>query len=207
MTYNIDERLSKLERRKNLEDIKPENVAKVHKMMLLEDFLEQKEIYPEIKAAGLAKSIGTSLSTINRTRKDLGVKSFYRYDIPVNKSTRTKKEVEVTRPSFKYSDCNKEFKSKPAMASHSRVHSKKTTTEIKSGGLVDDPLEQYINHRPEHEKVEENRAREAATVRILKTTVEKYNKNVKQNSDAEKEIEFDEQTKKDLEERRSNFSK
>ena len=163
MSNTIEERLSRLERIKSLENVKPENITKVHKMMLLENFLEQKEMHPNVKAAGIAKSIGSSLSTINRTRKDLGVKSFYQYDIPVNKVTRLK-EVDRKQESFKCSDCNKDFKSKPAMASHKRIHSKKSIrkapAEIKSAGRMEneDELEQSVKHRPEHVTLDEARA-------------------------------------------------
>ena len=69
----------------NRKDQTIHDITNDYKKRTCVEFLHAKSKLPKTtKAAVVAKTIGTSMSTVNRTKKDLGAKSFYQYNIPTN---------------------------------------------------------------------------------------------------------------------------
>jgi hypothetical protein len=48
-------------------------------------FVQAKEEHPELTKPQICKMIGISDSSLKRIMKDLNMKSFYRYEVPVNR--------------------------------------------------------------------------------------------------------------------------
>jgi transcriptional regulator with XRE-family HTH domain len=67
-------------------------LKKVTQMNTMVQFVTLKSENPNLTQTQLAKKMGVSKSTLYRTQKDLGMPSFYRYDVPM----KTKKAVELT---------------------------------------------------------------------------------------------------------------
>ena len=85
--------LNKLEIIKSLKDFDGKSMRLFPKVNTVMKFIEAKEEEPHLTEYQLCKKIGTSVSTLTRIRKDLGISSFYRYDVPLKKKT-VKHELE-----------------------------------------------------------------------------------------------------------------
>ena len=65
----------------------PDLISRQYKLSQIARFMEAKEANPTLKQKELARLLDVSESTIKRTRKDLNMKSPYRYDISLPKKT------------------------------------------------------------------------------------------------------------------------
>ena len=77
--------LNKLEILNSLKNLDTKTIRLLPKVNTIMKFIEAKEEKPNLTEYQLCKKIGTSVSTFNRIRKDLGISSFYRYDVPLKK--------------------------------------------------------------------------------------------------------------------------
>ncbi len=75
---------------KTLSSIQPEHIRKYDRMDIVIKFMQAKKEHPDYNKNQLCSSIGVSDSYLKRVMKDLGIKSFYRHDIPINKKNNTK---------------------------------------------------------------------------------------------------------------------
>ena len=82
--------LSRMERIDTYSNLDPNKIMNSYKMELIDRYLQEKTMHPELHSKALCKTLKISSSTINRTRRDLGLKSFYQYDIPLNKKVSKK---------------------------------------------------------------------------------------------------------------------
>ena len=88
---NTNEAIDRLLSIKQLSELKPDDIRKVHKMMLVENILSERDENPNINLEQIAKKMNVSVSKIQRTRQDLSLPSFFRYDVPMkSKSTKSK---------------------------------------------------------------------------------------------------------------------
>jgi hypothetical protein len=71
----------------------PNSMKKLFQLNTMYQFATAKNQNPKLNQSQLAKMIGSSKSTINRTRLDLGMNSLYRHELPL----KTKKTVELTK--------------------------------------------------------------------------------------------------------------
>jgi predicted DNA-binding protein (UPF0251 family) len=76
----------------DLGDMSPDKIKRFYQMKDIIKFAQLKSENRGVKQAELAKKMGTSKSSLQRTRKDLNLSSFYRHDVPV----KTKKPVKLT---------------------------------------------------------------------------------------------------------------
>ena len=76
----------------------PNIINEHYKLEILAKFNEARLANPNIKSNELAHMIGTSDSTLKRIRRDLAIKSPYRYDIPIKNKSKKKDENEDTKP-------------------------------------------------------------------------------------------------------------
>ncbi len=88
-----------------LDKINSESLVKNQKKKKIVQFLIQKDLQPNLTAHQLAKQVNSSLSTINRIRTDLNLKSFFRYDTPTKKTKILKPE----EGQYSCSDCQRGF--------------------------------------------------------------------------------------------------
>ena len=95
--------MSFLDEYKNVQDFNPDIFRRFSKLKILDDFTKAKSSNPTLTQDQIAKKIGTSVSTLNRIRQDLQLKSFYSYDVPMKKSNKVHKEED--KKSCNY--CNK----------------------------------------------------------------------------------------------------
>jgi hypothetical protein len=75
---------------KTLSSIQPEHIRKYDRMDVVVKFMQAKKEHPDYNKNQLCSSIRVSDSYLKRVMKDLDIKSFYRHDIPVNKSNKKK---------------------------------------------------------------------------------------------------------------------
>src|SRR5215469_17517082 len=83
---------------KTLSSIQPEHIRKYDRMEVVIRFMQAKKDHPDYKKNQICALIGVSDSYLKRVMKDLDIKSFYRYDIPVHRR-RSKKEQKVGQKS------------------------------------------------------------------------------------------------------------
>jgi hypothetical protein len=72
--------------------IEPEDIRKNLKMKKVLQFVKSMEENPNLNKNQICKKIGISNSSLKRNMKDFNIKSFYRYDVPANKSKKIKDE-------------------------------------------------------------------------------------------------------------------
>jgi hypothetical protein len=89
---------------KTLSTIQPEHIRKYDRMDIVIKFMQAKKEHPDYKKNQLCSLIGVSDSYLKRVMKDLDIKSFYRHDIPVNKSNKKKPNKNSERESHETSD-------------------------------------------------------------------------------------------------------
>ena len=95
---------------KNLTLLSPEEVRYADKMNTVLKFLKMKRDSPYLKKQELCDAIGISDSTFKRICKDLGIGSFYRHKVRINKSqTEALDEIDqilkkLTNPKLKFID-------------------------------------------------------------------------------------------------------
>src|SRR5258708_4959634 len=80
---------------KDIENIDPNNVFKVVKLQNVMNFANEKIEYPGLTKAQICGKLNISPSGLDRSMIDLNMKGgksggFYRYDIPVKKSQKSK---------------------------------------------------------------------------------------------------------------------
>ena len=75
---------------KSISTIEPDNIRKYDRMDVVIKFMQGKKEHPDYKKNQLCALIKVSDSYLKRVMKDLDIKSFYRHDIPVNKSNKKK---------------------------------------------------------------------------------------------------------------------
>lgn len=140
---NFDEvsHLNNLNSRKN---ITGHDVTRDSKLRLLTKYEQQKIKYPNLSNEDLCKSINSTSYEMNRIKKDLGIDTSKKYDIPSGKG----KKLDPNQFGEQYKNlvgkgkvvsddlicvqCGKNFKNKSGMLSHIRSHNKKShdTTEL-----------------------------------------------------------------------------
>jgi hypothetical protein len=89
---DIIQNIALLEKIDSVANMDPNSIKKVFQLNQMLEFATLKSQNPRMKQADLCKQMGTSKSVLQRTRKDLGMSSLYRHDVPL----KTKKPVELT---------------------------------------------------------------------------------------------------------------
>ena len=89
---NVFQRLSMIN---DIKDLSIEDIKKLHKFKLMESVFDEKEKNRKLTLPQIAGKLGTSVSSISRTRKDLGLNSLFKYDVPLKNSK--KKESNVSK--------------------------------------------------------------------------------------------------------------
>ena len=125
--YNESVDLDSIQDRSNLS---VESLVRDYKLRTIAGFLHNKRDRPDLNIKQLAKLTHTSVSSLSRIRKDLGVQSFYKYNVPRNKTiTHSSNIVQVKADNVNKCDvCSKECKSKSGLKSHLKSH-----REVKGG--------------------------------------------------------------------------
>ena len=72
----------------NRTGLKLHDIVDDYKKQQITAFLEQRKKNPTLKAAEIAKAIGSSKSSVSRILRDFGEKSLYRYTIPKYKKSK-----------------------------------------------------------------------------------------------------------------------
>src|SRR3977135_26261 len=86
MSYNLDD----VQRRSTID---PNDILKHSKMLLMLKYQQAKEANPKLTQDQLCSLIGTSKSTIYRSRTDIKMDSPHRYSIPMKHSRSSTKPV------------------------------------------------------------------------------------------------------------------
>ena len=76
---------SKLNSMSMIGNFNPDLLHRTYKLNLMNEFMNAKLNNPKKTQDQIAKSIGTSVSTIQRIRRDIDMQSPYRYDRPLTK--------------------------------------------------------------------------------------------------------------------------
>ena len=76
-------------------EIDPNAFSKVYKLQIIKDFTAIREKNKKLNQEQICKLLGTSVSTIIRIRKDLNIPSPFRYTVPINRKSRTKKKIDL----------------------------------------------------------------------------------------------------------------
>ena len=88
MSYNLDDVQCR-------STIDPNDILKHSKMLLMLKYQQAKEENPKLTQDQLCSLIGTSKSTIYRSRTDIKMDSPHRYSIPMKHSRSTRKQEQV----------------------------------------------------------------------------------------------------------------
>jgi hypothetical protein len=126
---------------KALSTIQPEHIRKYDRMDVVK-FMQAKKEHPDYNKNLLCALIGVSDSYLKRIMKDLDIKSFYRHDIPINKTYKKKsnKNNEKNHTSVRIEDTIIKSKNK-----------RESSKNIKGGGknpegdITDEYIDKLIN--------------------------------------------------------------
>ena len=88
-TKSIEDRLLDISK---LEDMNPDSIRKMYKLKTVLDYLDAKDKNKKLTQKSLCDSLGISRSTLFRTRRDLGMSSLNRYEVPVTTEAQRKKD-------------------------------------------------------------------------------------------------------------------
>ena len=86
-----DKTLTKLSAIKNV-DLNPQDLVRLKKISLIDNVLDYKEANPKATLKSIAEALHVTPSRITRTRKDLNIKPFNRYDVPTKKKPPTEEQ-------------------------------------------------------------------------------------------------------------------
>ena len=134
--YKMD--LNKLEILHSLKNLEPKTIRIFPNVNTIMKFIEAKEEEPHLTEYQLCKKIGTSVSTLTRIRKDLGISSFYRYDVPLKKQKEVFEEEWKDPKEQKYNPPSKKISSK-----------KSRNKNVLGKGKIDNNSQNTINEERE----------------------------------------------------------
>ncbi len=145
---------------KALSTIQPEHIRKYDRMDVVIKFMQAKKEHPDYNKNQLCALIGVSDSYLKRIMKDLDIKSFYRHDIPINKTYKMKpnknseqNHIHETETSDRIEDIiiknpkDTKIKSKYKRESSKNIKGggKNPEGEVKGSLSTDDITDEYID--------------------------------------------------------------
>jgi hypothetical protein len=132
----------------------PNLLNKHFKLEQVARFNELRLANPRLKQNEIAHLMGTSDSTLKRIRKDLGLGSAYRYDIPVFTSKKKINEEDKVKEENPKKTRGRKKKSETIQLTNNRNRSKTPNKKDDYGGTEELPRETYVND-DESEDIEE----------------------------------------------------
>jgi hypothetical protein len=134
---------------KTLSTIQPVHIRKYDRMDVVVKFMQAKKEHPDYKKNQLCALIGISDSYLKRVMKDLDIKSFYRHDIPVNKSNKKKpnknSEKNYTHETEISDRIEDTIIKNPKDTKIKSRYKHESSKNIKDGGITDEYIEKLIN--------------------------------------------------------------
>ncbi len=132
---------------KALSTIQPEHIRKYDRMDVVVKFMQAKKEHPDYNKNQLCALIGVSHSYLKRIMKDLDIKSFYRHDIPINKTYKKKsnKNNEKNHTSVRIEDTIIKSKNKRESSKNIKGGGKNPEGAAKGSLSTDDITDEYID--------------------------------------------------------------